>query len=274
MSQPKVFHALISNCTRSPYSQGDVLDEAYVGSLMVTIKNGGCVEPIVLRQVGLQYSIIDGYHRLVAYQRLGYTTVSAYYEQLDDTDALLRSVQTKIGRDNITAIEKAFICYVLYMNTTLTPDQIKSLTQWSDVAKYIKFYHYLDHNILKDLSNKIITQETVLALQKVSKQYQMHVYKLAKQWSTQQLKHRLDASDVEMVLRSYPGIPLEDKHTIPAKYPIQMLKTFNSTFQYTLPAKEALLEQLVENFRTSLSKNGFALNDALPKLQNTTITIA
>ncbi|MGH2638221.1 MAG: ParB/RepB/Spo0J family partition protein [Rhabdochlamydiaceae bacterium] len=89
-------------------------DLGFIDGLIVSIKEKGVLQPILVRPVGDKFEAVSGNRRLEACKRLGLKKVPCYVIGLDDKQAYEVSLIENLQRSSLNAIEeaKAFSAYV------------------------------------------------------------------------------------------------------------------------------------------------------------------
>ena len=83
-------------------------DESFE-ELLVSIKENGLLEPLLVRPIDLEkYELISGYRRKKALELIGIKKVDCYVENLTDDEATIKMVDSNIYRNIILPSEKAF----------------------------------------------------------------------------------------------------------------------------------------------------------------------
>jgi ParB family chromosome partitioning protein len=82
-------------------------DDEAIGSLAVSIREVGILQPIVVRKAGSGYELIAGERRLRAAKRAGLATVPVVVRDTGDTDTLREALIENIHREDLGPIELA-----------------------------------------------------------------------------------------------------------------------------------------------------------------------
>ena len=89
-----------------------VRDDSDMQQLMESIKEYGVIVPILARPnpvgEGAKYEIVSGHRRFEACKRLGIEDIPAIVRNLDDDEAILAMVDSKLHREQLLPSEKAF----------------------------------------------------------------------------------------------------------------------------------------------------------------------
>lgn len=157
-------------------------DEKHIQEFMQRIKEGGPLQYIQVRRHLNGYGCYEGFHRLEAYKRLGYTHINVILEEVDDREATLLSYRAGQGKQ-FTSGETATMYLRLY-NQGLTLDEIAR--NFDDVSKEIvdkeiKIAYYLHPDLLRKYDkntrdNNSIPQNLARKLIKVSHEFQLEIY--------------------------------------------------------------------------------------------------
>jgi ParB family chromosome partitioning protein len=84
--------------------RGRPLSEKHVEQLMSSMAEVGLLEPVI---VGKDYSLIAGYHRFKAAQRLGWETIQAVTFEGDAIDAQIATIDENLIRRELTVAERS-----------------------------------------------------------------------------------------------------------------------------------------------------------------------
>lgn len=82
------------------------LDEQQVSALMENLRENPLASPITVRQVGQQYELIGGRHRLEAFRRLGRQTIPAVIREYGDEDAVRALVFDNLIQPSLSDFER------------------------------------------------------------------------------------------------------------------------------------------------------------------------
>jgi len=105
----------IEDLVESPY-QGRLVrkltktgksDDPAMQALMASLKSKDLMTPIIVRQQGDKFEIVDGHRRVEAYRRLKKVDIEAIVKEYDDKDAQVFSIVGNLMRQNLNLIEKA-----------------------------------------------------------------------------------------------------------------------------------------------------------------------
>ena len=82
-------------------------DEGRLEELVISIKEKGFLQPIVVRKAGDDYEVIAGERRLKAARKLGLSKVPVIIKEATDKEALELALVENIQREDLNPIEKA-----------------------------------------------------------------------------------------------------------------------------------------------------------------------
>jgi ParB family chromosome partitioning protein len=102
-----LFELPLESIQRSPKQPRTNFEEDALGSLELSVREVGVLQPIVVRRSGDGYEVIAGERRLRAAQRAGLAAIPAVIRESDDTEALQEALIENIHREDLGPIELA-----------------------------------------------------------------------------------------------------------------------------------------------------------------------
>jgi ParB family transcriptional regulator, chromosome partitioning protein len=97
----------IDQIVPSPYQARKHFDEAALKELAKTMEDRGLQNAIVVRPVNTGFELIAGERRWRAARLLGWKTIEAKIDEVDDKEAALRGMIENVQREDLSAIEQA-----------------------------------------------------------------------------------------------------------------------------------------------------------------------
>jgi ParB family chromosome partitioning protein len=97
----------VSKIDPSPYQPRQSFPESEIQELAQTIVNQGQLTPIVVREKGSRWELVDGERRLRAVKAIGYDHIRAEIHDLSDADARAIVLVSALQRKELNAIEEA-----------------------------------------------------------------------------------------------------------------------------------------------------------------------
>ena len=82
-------------------------DSGPIKGLMISIRDKGLLEPIIIRPVGDGFEVVAGMRRYEACRKLGWRRLPAHVVELDDREAFEVSLLENIQRETLNPIEEA-----------------------------------------------------------------------------------------------------------------------------------------------------------------------
>lgn len=105
-----------------------VFDADALAGLAASIEAyGGLIEPILVRPTLIGYEIVAGERRFRAHQLLGWDTIDAQVEELDDGRANIAMLVENLQREDLNPIEEAR-AYQNRLDAGVTVDELATLT--------------------------------------------------------------------------------------------------------------------------------------------------
>lgn len=110
--------------TLSRFQPREVIDPEKQRELMLSIKEKGIIQPVVVRPKGNSYELIAGERRLRAAKELGFSQLPAIIKDVQDDEALEISLIENIQRQDLNPIEEAQAYQRLADEFSLTQEDI------------------------------------------------------------------------------------------------------------------------------------------------------
>ena len=114
----------ISEITPGRFQPREVFDPDKLKELMLSIKEKGVIQPIIVRPKGDGYELVAGERRLRAAKELGAAQIPAIIKDVRDDEALEIALIENIQRDNLNPIEEAKAYQRLTEEFSLTQDKV------------------------------------------------------------------------------------------------------------------------------------------------------
>ncbi len=114
----------ISEIIPGRFQPREVFDPDKLKELILSIKEKGVIQPVIVRPKGDGYELIAGERRLRAAKELGITQVPAIIKDVKDDEALEIALIENIQRDNLNPIEEAKAYQRLSEEFSMTQEQI------------------------------------------------------------------------------------------------------------------------------------------------------
>ena len=97
----------IDTISANPFQPRQIMDEAGLDDLALSIKQHGLTQPIVVRPISGGYELVVGERRLQASKRNGATTIAAIVKPLSDKESCEIALIENMDRENLSVIEVA-----------------------------------------------------------------------------------------------------------------------------------------------------------------------
>ncbi|HZD59547.1 MAG TPA: ParB/RepB/Spo0J family partition protein [Anaerolineae bacterium] len=117
-------HIPVTKIIPNPNQPRKYFDEEAFTELVVSIKEHGLVQPIVVRQMGSLFELVVGERRWRAAKEAGLTSIPAIVRDTSDREALELALIENVQRQNLNAIEEATAYYHLIEDFDLTQEQV------------------------------------------------------------------------------------------------------------------------------------------------------
>lgn len=133
-------------------------DEDKIDDLVVSIKEKGIIQPLIVRNVGDGYELIAGERRWRAAKRAGITEVPVIVKKASDTEVLELSLIENIQREDLNALEEAEAYKRLTEEFTLTQEEVAKRVgkDRSTITNYLRLLK-LPLEIRDGLSRDVVT---------------------------------------------------------------------------------------------------------------------
>ena len=122
----KLFYCPIDRLIPNPYQPRQIMDEAHLHDLVLSIREKGVLQPIIATATDTpdQYQILAGERRWRASKLAGLTEVPVLLRESTSAEALELALIENIQRRDLNCIEEAFAYQRLQDEFNLTQDQI------------------------------------------------------------------------------------------------------------------------------------------------------
>lgn len=133
-------------------------DEDKIEDLVVSIKEKGIIQPLIVRDVGDGYELIAGERRWRAAKRAGITEVPVIVKKASDTEVLELSLIENIQREDLSCLEEAEAYKRLTEEFTLTQEEVAKRVgkDRSTITNYLRLLK-LPLEIRDGLSRDVVT---------------------------------------------------------------------------------------------------------------------
>ena len=91
----------------------NVVSEDIMAKLRAEIRHKGLTQPIIVRSRGDFYEIVDGYHRWLICQELGWQEIPCIIQDYDDKEAKIKTLQLNYMRGSAVPIKLASLIHDL-----------------------------------------------------------------------------------------------------------------------------------------------------------------
>ena len=108
----------------NPDQPRKTFDPEKLKELAASLKRHGVVQPLLVRQNGLRYTIVAGERRFRAARMAGLTTVPVVLTDADDDALMELSLVENIQRENLNPIEEAAAIRLLMQQHDLTQEEV------------------------------------------------------------------------------------------------------------------------------------------------------
>ena len=110
LSDGKHLDLKINDITTNPFQPRTIIDDKALNSLVVSIKENGVLQPILVRPIeneNVSYEIVAGERRWRASKLAGKTSIPAIVKNLTDIQSAEIAIIENLQRENLTPLEEA-----------------------------------------------------------------------------------------------------------------------------------------------------------------------
>jgi ParB family chromosome partitioning protein len=194
MAKEGLWTVKLEDLDLSPVLLRETVDQETVKGLADSIRESGLLQPLLVRlKEDGRYEIIDGHRRYLALKQLGKTMVDCKVVDVSREDALFKSVESNLQRENLNPIEEANAYKLLYdagFRMEVIGKRLgKDRTYISRMIKLLE----LPENIKAGVRNRTVTSWTALEFLKLeSKPLMEKVFSEQKNWRFEEAKARIE----------------------------------------------------------------------------------
>lgn len=139
-SPGRILTSLIDSNPFQPRSQPS---DAHIHELAESIRQGGIIQPIVVRQKGDRFQIIAGERRYLAAKLLGWTDIPAYVRDANDAQMLELALVENLHREDLNPIDRALAYQRLCVEFQLSAEQVAQRVS-EDRTTVVNYLRLLD----------------------------------------------------------------------------------------------------------------------------------
>ncbi len=221
----------------NPYQPRKNFDENQLSELMLSIKEHGVIQPIIVRQSLNGYEIVAGERRWRATKALDITTIPVVVKKFTDQQVMEIALIENLQREDLNPVEIANAYKKIITNYNLTQEELANRLGVSrpNVANYMRLLQ-LPESILNEVDSGNLSMghaRTLISINDKEQQLNLAKITISEKWSVRDLEERIKK------LRA--NVPRETKTNN---------KVVN-TNEY-----KAIEEQLREKFKTSVKIKG------------------
>jgi ParB family chromosome partitioning protein len=168
-------------------------DEDRIEDLVVSIKEKGIIQPLIVRDIGDGYELIAGERRWRAAKKAGIKEVPVIVKKASDTEVLELSLIENIQREDLNALEEAEAYKRLTEEFTLSQEEIAKRVgkNRSTITNYLRLLK-LPPEIRDGLSRNVVTMghaRAFLSLETTAKQREAYRQALKRGLSVRQTEN-------------------------------------------------------------------------------------
>ena len=123
-SKEEITEIDVNELRPNPYQPRKVFDDEALNDLMLSIKEHGIFQPIIVKKSIKGYEIIAGERRVRAARMAGLSTVPAIIRDLNDGQMMEIALLENLQRENLNAIEEALAYKAMLEKFSITQDEL------------------------------------------------------------------------------------------------------------------------------------------------------
>ena len=189
----------------NPYQPRTHFDEEALNELADSIKVQGIIQPITVRQIGVNtFQLISGERRLQASKRAGLTSIPAYVRTANDQQMLEMALIENIQRENLNSIEIALSYQRLITECSLKQEELgdrvgKNRTTVNNYIRLLKLPDVIQV-ALRDMKISMGHARAIINI--TDREQQLEIFKkiIADDWSVRKVEEAVrDLADSNLV---------------------------------------------------------------------------
>ncbi len=189
----------------NPYQPRTHFDEEALNELADSIKVQGIIQPITVRQIGVnKFQLISGERRLQASKRAGLTSIPAYVRTANDQQMLEMALIENIQRENLNSIEIALSYQRLITECSLKQEELgdrvgKNRTTVNNYIRLLKLPDVIQV-ALRDMKISMGHARAIINI--TDREQQLEIFKkiIADDWSVRKVEEAVrDLADSNLV---------------------------------------------------------------------------
>jgi len=189
----------------NPYQPRTHFDEEALNELADSIKVQGIIQPITVRQIGInKFQLISGERRLQASKRAGLTSIPAYVRTANDQQMLEMALIENIQRENLNSIEIALSYQRLITECSLKQEELgdrvgKNRTTVNNYIRLLKLPDVIQV-ALRDMKISMGHARAIINI--TDREQQLEIFKkiIADDWSVRKVEEAVrDLADSNLV---------------------------------------------------------------------------
>ena len=189
----------------NPYQPRTHFDEEALNELADSIKVQGIIQPITVRQIGVNtFQLISGERRLQASKRAGLTSIPAYVRTANDQQMLEMALIENIQRENLNSIEIALSYQRLITECSLKQEELgdrvgKNRTTVNNYIRLLKLPDVIQV-ALRDMTISMGHARAIINI--TDREQQLEIFKkiIADDWSVRKVEEAVrDLADSNLV---------------------------------------------------------------------------
>ena len=217
--QNNISEILISDIIPSPWQPRKRFDEEALNDLVLSIKEHGVLQPLVVRKINNNYELVAGERRWRAAQSASLKKVPIVLIEVDDKKALEIALVENLQREDLNPIEEAKGYALLKETFNLTQEQVservgKGRTTITNALRLLDLSDF----ILEKISSNILSVGHAKVLLKINDCSQQNNI------AQNVIKENLSVRELEKIVRKL-GLPPKKKRAEKTDIPNEYMKS-------------------------------------------------
>lgn len=217
--QNNVSEIVISEIVPSPWQPRKIFDEEALNDLVLSIKEHGVLQPLVVRKINDKYELVAGERRWRAAQLASLKKVPIVLIEVDDKEALEIALVENLQREDLNPIEEARGYALLKETFNLTQEQVservgKGRTTITNALRLLELSDFIQEKVSLNILS-VGHAKVLLKINDLSQQNDI---------AQNVIRENLSVRALEKIVRRL-GLPPKKKRAEKADIPGEYLKS-------------------------------------------------
>ena len=223
--QNNVSEIVISEIIPSPWQPRKIFDEEALNDLVLSVKEHGVLQPLVVRKINDKYELVAGERRWRAAQLASLKKVPIVLIEVDDKKALEIALVENLQREDLNPIEEAKGYALLKETFNLTQEQVservgKGRTTITNALRLLDLSDFIQEKVSLNILS-VGHAKVLLKINDLSQQNDI---------AQNVIRENLSVRALEKIVRRL-GLPPKKKRAEKADIPSEYLKSLTENLQ-------------------------------------------